>query len=89
MQLLRIFAFIYLLCSFCSKGNAQLLFPSSQYLETGSKTIFCTFRDADGVWWNGTSQGLFSTAQLIGQTIHDYSRHQELYRAQNEAYIKR
>ena len=59
-------------------ANAQQILPFSQHIETGSKTIFCIFKDADGIWWNGTSQGLFTTAQLMGYANHVYSRHPEL-----------
>lgn len=41
---------------------AQQIQPFCEHFETGSRTIFCTFRDADGIWWNGTSQGLFTSA---------------------------
>lgn len=77
-QLKTILLIVWLSCLACTKGFAQKYFPFSQYQETGNKTIFCTFRDADGVWWSGTSQGLFTMAQLMGQTNHVYSRHPEL-----------
>ena len=59
-------------------AQAQQILPFSQHFETGSRTIFCTFRDADGIWWNGTSQGLFTSAQLMGSANRVYKRHPEL-----------
>lgn len=59
-------------------AQAQQILPFSKHFETGSRTIFCTFRDADGIWWNGTSQGLFTSAQLMGSANRVYKRHPEL-----------
>lgn len=78
MYKLKAIILVWIACWACTMGYAQKFFPFSQYIETGNKTVFCTFRDADGVWWSGTSQGLFSMAQLMGQNKHVYSRHSEL-----------
>lgn len=59
-------------------AHAQQILPFCEHFETGSRTIFCTFRDADGIWWNGTSQGLFTSAQLMGRANRVYKRHPEL-----------
>lgn len=78
MYQLKAIILVWIASLACTMGYAQKFFPFSQYIETGNKTVFCTFRDADGVWWSGTSQGLFTMAQLMGQTNHVYSRHPEL-----------
>lgn len=78
MQLFRKFFLFTLLWLMAFVAHAQQILPFSQHIETGSRTVFCIFQDADGIWWFGTSQGLFTSAQLVGNSNHVYSRHPEL-----------
>lgn len=70
-----LFTLLWLLTSV---GYAQQILPFSQHIDTRSKAVFCIFQDADGIWWCGTSQGLVTSAQLVGNSHHVYSRHPEL-----------
>lgn len=78
MQIFRKFFLFTLLWLMAFVAHAQQILPFSQHIETGSRTVFCIFQDADGIWWFGTSQGLFTSAQLVGNSNHVYSRHPEL-----------
>ena len=49
-----------------------------EHIETNEHTIFCNFRDADGVVWVGTSNGLTTYAQLMGGYPFSTFRHPAL-----------
>lgn len=59
-----------------STVQAQIDIPFSQHIETGSRTVFCMMKDADGIIWSGTSLGLLTAAQLVGN--NGYTRYPQL-----------
>lgn len=61
---------------FSHPTTAQPVMPFSRHVETGSRTVFCMMKDADGIIWTGTSLGLLNSAQLVGK--NGYTRYPQL-----------
>ena len=57
-------------------AQSQLTIPFSHHIETGNRTVFCMFKDAEGIVWAGTSLGLQTSAQLLG--TDSYTRYPRL-----------
>ena len=49
-----------------------------EHINTKGHCIYCSFRDADGVVWLGTSNGLITFSQLTGNHPFSYSRSEAL-----------
>ncbi|MCR4853936.1 MAG: response regulator [Prevotella sp.] len=62
---------LVILSALAAKAQPKLHF---EHLNTKGHGIFCSFRDADGVVWLGTSNGLTTFAQLSGNYPFSYYR---------------
>ncbi len=68
-------SFLFLLCMLSSHAAAGLHF---EHIDTRGHTVHCIFRDADGVVWAGTSNGLTTIAQLQSNFAFNYVRNEAL-----------
>ena len=75
MNRLRTLLLLTIVCTFTTRLYAGLHFV---HIDTHGHTVFCICRDADGVAWAGTSNGLTTLAQLQGAYPFSYIRHEAL-----------
>ncbi len=61
-----------------SFGQSTQTMPSFSHVETGSISVFCAFKDSDGILWFGTSQGLYTSAQIFSPFSQSQFRREEL-----------
>lgn len=71
----RILLLLAIVCTFATRLFAGFHF---EHIDTQGHTVFCFCRDADGVAWAGTSNGLTTLAQLQGAYPFSYVRHEAL-----------
>ena len=70
----QLLLYVTILCSISATG-AGIHF---EQIDTHGHTVYCLCRDADGVMWVGTSNGLTTLAQLQGIFPFIYTRHEAL-----------
>ena len=71
----RTLLLLTIVCIFAARLSAR---PHFEHIDTHGHTVFCICRDAEGVVWAGTSNGLTTLAQLQGDHPFSYVRHEAL-----------
>ena len=72
MQMLVVFLGITM---YCQKAFGSIIM---QHIDTQYISLYCMFKDSDGLLWAGTSRGLMSYPQLLSAAPTDYRRPHEL-----------
>lgn len=74
-KLLQASAAIIITLMLCQRAYGSIIM---QHIDTKFISVYCMFKDRDGMMWAGTSRGLMSYPQLLSTAPTDYKRPHDL-----------